>query len=498
MVDRLATFNTERDLVAAQRAEIRAYADKRYGDALSYLFQIIGREPDQSRHWHKIIARYETYIHDDVALTDQLKRFLYTCLDAEPARISSRRGRAWAHGIRAYMFRRDSRSDRDCAEALQLADAEDQKLIGIVRFAQARSLALARHGAQHDLILDHLNAALDGLGPSAPVYIAKGDALRNMHRYEEAAASYDLAIDLPDAPFEVLTAAAKVYEHIGRYSEALKRYHAALPHTNDRDTFRRVSYLFASLGYFDRAIETIYRWMQVRPNGLVDVYATLVNVRLAEHKIDEAIQVIHDMESQRLWVSHSLRVSLAIRQRLFGDATRIAGESGSDARPYLRALAMVATGAEPAGVFNVEGPAEDLPPLALTAVLAGSPRARASLSRVMPDASSQSAKSRMIVAVADALAAAAEGSEGKLAEIINQTTENPEMALYLSNQLELRLTHDVCDGASQHIDPRVAVGMRRIFEEWENSNKAPTPSYAPLQLKRITGRGTDQLPPPPA
>jgi len=497
LVDRLATFNTERDLVAAQRAEILAYADRRYGDALNYLFQIIRREPDQSRHWHKIVARYETYVRDDVALAARMHAFLDRCLDEDKSPITNSRGRAWAYGMRAYLSRNDSSSriNDDCADALRMSSEEDHELRGLVRFAQARSLQFARHGAEDDVILDHLNAAAELLGPSAAVYIAKGDALRKMHRDEEAASAYDMAIDLPDAPIEVLTSAAKAYEHVGKYGAALARYHAALGHGNDRDTFRRVAYLFASLECFDQAVATVYEWIHVRPNGLVDAYSTLINIRLAERNIDEAINVIDIMEKRLgLWVQHSLRVSLAIRQRLFEDAARVANEPNSDARPYLRVLAMLATGKKPPGPFDVAGSAEEVPPLTLAAVLAGSPHARARMNRA-PEASSQPKKSRMIIAIAEALAAAADGSDRKIANIINETSADPEQAFYFSNQLELRLAHDVCDGAGEHIDRRMAAGMKRLFENWEAIKKEhPMPPFTPMKLKKDTGRGTQPLP----
>jgi tetratricopeptide (TPR) repeat protein/cellulose biosynthesis protein BcsQ len=508
LMDRLALFNTGRDLVAAQQAEEMAFAAQRYREALEYRFDIIRREPSQRNHWRTVVPRYEFFLRADPGLKERLKTFLDAALSEGERAIEDPLGRAWAHLIRAQMFRVDSpaAAQIDCEEALRLASGDEEIInLGWVMKARAVDRPSSADPAlgdtvssmvedSYETILKHLDAAMEGLGPSPAVYVARAETLAAMSRWEEAAEAYEKAAHYTDSPAEALVSAGRAFEQVGRYGEALRRYRTAGSFTTDRDLFRRLAYLHASLGHFAAAVEITTRWMALRRDDS-EAHVTLINVRLAEHDLDAAVNAIHEMETRGFFVTRSLRVALAIRQRLFSDAARIAGEDPTDVRSFLRCLALLGAGADASSVVNLDGRPEDAPPIAIAGILAGYHRARPALKRLRLEASRQPAKWLKMLQLAESLLMVRRGSDHELQQFIAETTADPEMAIYLRNQLEIRLAFDLCESAPERIGAPLVDGMKRLRGAWDAIPARPREDYRALELdRRDSSPGTIRSP----
>lgn len=507
LMDRMASYNTQRDIVAALQAETRAYSEKRYMDGLDYLAQIIRREPDVREHWHAILGRYEDFIALTPGLAEKLKNFLDSVLDG-PDPIATPSGRAWAYVLRGRLFRfgRPGAED-DCDQALTLAPPADRELIGLARFAKAEALrahrgegaatatapgVLPRLESAYGVILGHIDAAMEALGATSSVLIARGDTLFDLQRYEEALVSYEDAARKANLPSQALLLAGRTLERLGRFGEALQRYRAAAEHSQEPDLLRRLTFLMASLNQFPQAFENVDRWLRATQWLRTDAWEGRIIVSLIAGDIDGTVTAIHQMLNQRLHVRRTFWVALTFHQRRFDEAARFTWEDPNDVKPYLRMLALAAVGTDvptavPLTVSDGDGAAR-----ILAAVLAGYPTAAAALGQLKRSSNGgASFKSKSILALTDALIAARQGSDQKLRTFIERTTCDPDVAIYLRNQLELRLARLACESPEAKIDPVHIEGLQRVMDAWMTIPTPPLDAYPPFRFLETPAEATE-------
>lgn len=281
LAERIASFNTVRDVIAARKAELAAFLDQRYVDALNFLFQAIRRQPDSREHWNTLMRRYVPAVLDaaETPARDLIRHFLSECLGEGPRRLESARGRAWAHVIRAAKFGKTSEDGMaDVEAALALAGdapdiANDANFLAaqIIRFRNEKALragdvaALATRKQELRQALRHLDDAVATGGETERIVRFSGELHRELGEWDDAVRDFDRAALLTGAaPAEALLESAQTLERAGRYGEAVRRYLAAVKAAPyNEEVYRRFVPTLYRLGYFDEACHRLDQWRRM-------------------------------------------------------------------------------------------------------------------------------------------------------------------------------------------------------------------------------------------
>lgn len=510
LAERLAMFNTARDVVAARKAELTAFLDHRYADALRYLFQAIRRQPEDREHWNTLMRRYVPTVLDDAtaqqtSAREQVRQFLTACLSGEEEQhIQSPRGRAWAHVIRAAKFGKGSEDAMaDVEAALTLAGndrdiATDANFLAaqIIRFRNERTLHGVRHGEEPILVtrnralrqaLDYLERASTAGGETERIVRFRGDLHNDLGDYAEAVTDFDRAAALCPDPADALLDSAQTLEHMGHYGGAIRRYLAALEHAPaNEEIYRRLVPTLYRLGYYVESRQYIDRWRRVNTVSF-EPTRYLLGLAVTRGDLEE---IERNLAALRNHEGSAMRiVAWALLHLGRYDEAETFVADHVDAGAYERfqlAVAFAARGHDITAILAL--PAESAAGgnyLALASILAGElDLARQHLKSCLAAESALPMAWRTNLFLVEAMLEAAENPEQRtvteqLRSLLDANTEN---AVWTRHQIELRTMRELWRQSKGRSIPGMEERWNEIFTVWDAIEASPFAHYKPFEI----------------
>jgi tetratricopeptide (TPR) repeat protein len=507
LAERLASYNTERDVIAARKAELVAFLEGRYVDALNYLFQAIRRHPEEREQWNVLMRRYVPAVLDqygqDRSGREIIREFLNECLGSGERAIQSPHGRAWAHIIRAAKFGNGTEDALpDVNEALRLAgddleiatDAHflaaqmayyrrEKPLIGVadeVGFLHSRTRTLQS-------ALDHLDKAGAAGGETERILRFRGQVHAEIGDYDRAVDDFDHAVARSSTPAEPLLESALALEHIGRYGDAIRRFLAAADAApSNEEVYRRFVPTLYRLSYFDESLQRIQRWQKINPVS-PEPFRHLLGLAVTKGstaEIEMCLQRVRETDH----ANNPVFAWALMRLGRFEEASNCVGDS-MDAGGYERfqlVAAFASLGKEATSILALpaESPAGGQF-LAIAAAACGELElaGRHLDACIAVEAALPLAWRTNLRLVESILEASTHHSQRRATDtLLASLRSNAENAVWTRNQVEMPILRDLWRRFDGNRAPRVAERWDEIFGVWDSVAAVPFSRYAPFVL----------------
>jgi cellulose biosynthesis protein BcsQ/tetratricopeptide (TPR) repeat protein len=509
LAERLAGFNTARDVISARKAELAAFLDHRYIDALRFLFQAIRRKPEDRDQWNTLMRRYVPTILDeaskDTSARELIRQFLSECLSEDhQERIESPRGRAWAHVIRAAQFGKgteDGLADVQAALDLGGSDREiaaDANFLAaqIIRFRNEQALHGARKGEESALVtrsralreaLGYLDRAVSAGRETERILRLRGEIHNDLGDYSDAVQDFDRTAALCGDPADALLDSAKTLEHVGLYGDAVRRYLTAVDAApSNEETYRRFVPTLYRLGYFDESRQYIDRWRRINavsPEPLRYLLGLAVT-RNDRAEIEQRLAQVRDHEGTAMRI-----IAWALLRLQRYDEAETFVVDHIDAGAYERfqlAIAFTARGEDAVPILAL--PAESAAGgnfLAVASVVVGEiDLARRHLERCLAVESALPLGWRTNLLLVEALLEAAEDASKRRAmdELLSLLSTKAENAQWTRHQVEIQLLRQIWPASNGRSIPAVEDRWNEIFGVWDSIETIPFAHYKSFDI----------------
>ena len=506
LAERLASMNTERDVISARQAELTAYLERRYREALGYLFQAIRRKPEEREQWNVLMRRYVPTALDqgpnETPVREIIRGFLNECLGSGAGALETPRGRAWAHVIRAAKFGKGVEDGLpDVLEALRLCDETDVAsdahfLAAQIIFYQSEktlvggdlSVMIQSRRRAMNLALEHIDQARAACGETERILRFRGQLHEEIGEYEQAIEDFDRAASISSSPAELLLESAETLEHIGRYGDALRRYLTAVDVApSHEEIYRRFIPTLYRLGHCDVSRQFIDRWQALNVTSAEPLrYQLGVAVTLGDPpEIESWLASVRQNDSAggRIIPWALLRLE---RYEEAADCVSDSADAGAYDRLQL-VLAFAGLGRDVLPILAL--PAESASGgnfLALAAMVCGEiDVARRHLQTSLIVESVLPLGWRTNLQLVEALLEAHDDPTQRKATdaLLESLHTNPENALWTRNQIELQMLRAIWPRYAGSRGEAVSSRWDELFGVWDSIQRIPFSRYTPFVLR---------------